>query len=528
MLAPGYVTDGQGRVVKDPNVRVQEAIALIFQTFRRTWSARQTFKWFHDQGIALPVNRARDGRVELVFQLPTLSFIGDVLRNPIYAGAYVYGRRPVEVRLVDGRPRRRQGRLRAPTEARVFIADHHEGYIDWAMYEEHRRRLRRNTLRHEHAEGTGAIRAGLGLLARLLRCGRCGRKLHVRYWGKHGTAARYLCLGDFPAGGRYCVGIGGSTVDRRITEEVLRVLSPLGLRASLEAVEQLRLTDSARRAALVRQLEEAEYEAGRAFEQYNAVDARHRLVAAELERRWNVALEEVARLRATLAELEQAVPVLSDDERTAVLALGDDFAAVWASAACPPELKKKILRTVFEEIIVTHDEVSDTLSFVLHWVGGTHTALTMPKPRSGAGQPTALEDLELIRRRAVRYGDDQIAGVLNKLGRRTGKGRRWNQERVATARRNHDIPGHTRATPDPEILSLGRAAKDFQVSDTTIKRLVASGLLMVEQVAPWAPWEIRRADLDAEPIRGILDHLRRTGELVLPGDMSAAQPALFQ
>ena len=217
ILAPGYVTDGSGKVVKDPNLRVQEAIALIFQTFRQTWSARQTFKWFHDQGIELPVNRARDGRIELMFQLPTLSFIGDVLHNPIYAGAYVYGRRPVEVRLVEGRPRRRQGRLRPLTEARVFIADHHEGYIDWAMYEEHQQRLRGNSLRQEGDEGTGAIRAGLGLVARLLRCGRCGRKLHVRYWGKHGTAARYLCHGDFPAGGQYCLGFGGSTVDRRIS-----------------------------------------------------------------------------------------------------------------------------------------------------------------------------------------------------------------------------------------------------------------------------------------------------------------------
>jgi DNA invertase Pin-like site-specific DNA recombinase len=527
-LAPGYVTDGQGKVVKDPNVRVQEAIALIFQTFRRTWSARQTFKWFHDQDIALPVNRARAGHVDLVFQLPTLSFISDVLRNPIYAGAYVYGRRPTEVRLVEGRLRRRQGRERPPAEARVFIADHHEGYIDWAMYEEHRRRLRRNTLRHERAEGTGAIRAGLGLLTRLLRCGRCGRTLHVRYYGQRGTAARYLCHGDFPAGGRYCLGIGGSAVDRRITQEVLGVLSPLGVRASLQAVEELGLKDSARRDALGRQLEEAEYAARRAFEQYNAVDARHRLVAGELERRWNAALEEVDRLRAMGSELEKAVPVLSEAERAAVLALGDDFAAVWDSAACPPELKKKILRTVIEEIIVTHDEASDTLSFVLHWAGGTHTALTMPKPRSGGGQPTALEDLELIRRMAVRYGDDQIAGVLNKLGRRTGKGRRWNQERVATARRTHDIPGRTRATTDPEILSLGRATREFQVSDTTIKRLVTSGVLTVDQVAPWAPWEIRRADLEAEPIRRILEHLRRTGELVLPGGTSAAQPSLFQ
>lgn len=211
-----------------------------------------------------------------------------------------------------------------------------------------------------------------------------------------------------------------------------------------------------------------------------------------------------------------------------MLALGAHFAEVWESAACPPELKKKILRTVLEEIIVTYDEATDTLSFVMHWAGGAHTALTMPKPRSGVGQPTALEDLELIRRLAVRYGDDEIARVLNKLGRRTGKGKRWNQERVHTARRNHDIAGQPRATPDPEVLSLGRAAKEFQVSDTTIKRLVTAGLLKIEQVAPWASWEIRRADLEAEPIRSTIERLRRTGELVLPGVTSTVQPALFQ
>ena len=528
ILPPGYVTDGTGKVVKDPNVRVQEAMALIFRTFRETWSIRQTFKWFHAQGIELPVTRKRDGRVEVVFQLPTHSFIGHVLRNPIYAGAYVYGRRPVELTLVDGRPRKRHGRLRPPTDARVFIPDHHDGYIDWATYEEHQRMMRRNSLRHEREEGTGGVRAGHGLLARLLRCGRCGRKLHVWYWGKHGTAARYLCVGDFPAGGRYCVGFGGATVDRRIGEEVVRVLSPLGVRASLEALEQRRVTDAARREALARQLEQAEYEARRAFEQYHAVDARNRLVAAELERRWNVALEHVERLRSALAELEQATPALSEEERVTVRTLGERFADVWHSPACPPELKKKIVRTVLDEIIVTHDDATDTLRFTLHWAGGTHTALEMPKPRSGVGQATALEDLELIRRMAGRYGDDEIARVLNKLGRRTGKGKRWSQERVATARRNHEIPGQTRATQDPEILSLGRAAKEFQTSDTTIKRLVASGLLTVEQVAPWAPWEIRRADLEAEPIRGILEHLRRTGELVLPGMESAAQPSLFQ
>src|SRR5207249_9550956 len=137
-------------------------------------------------------------------------------------------------------------------------------------------------------------------------CGRCGRRLYVRYWGKAGTVARYLCTGDFGAdGGSYCLGYGGATVDRRFGEEIVRVLSPLGVRASLEAIDQLGARDHERRQVLARQLEQLEYETARAAEQYNAVDARNRLVACELERRWNIKLEETERVRTSLAELDE-------------------------------------------------------------------------------------------------------------------------------------------------------------------------------------------------------------------------------
>ena len=138
-----------------------------------------------------------------------------------------------------------------------------------------------------------------------------------------------------------------------------------------------------------------------------------------------------------------------------------------------------------------------------------------------------MEALEIIRRMAVRHGDDQIASVLNRLGYSTGKGKRWNQNRVATARRNHSITGQKRALPDPERISLNEAARLCGVSHRSIERLVEAGLLKREQAAPRAPWEIRRADLDAEPVRSILERLRRTGKLVLQGGRTENQPALF-
>jgi hypothetical protein len=152
-----------------------------------------------------------------------------------------------------------------------------------------------------------AVRAGQGLLTGLLRCGRCGRKLHVRYWGKSGTAARYLCPGDYAAGGRYCQAFGGSTVDKRFGAEVLDALSPLGMEVSLRALTRTSSEGDERRQALARQLEQLTYEAARAFEQYDEVDPRNRLVASELERRWNAKLEEVERVREAMEEPDPCV-----------------------------------------------------------------------------------------------------------------------------------------------------------------------------------------------------------------------------
>ena len=527
LLPAGYARDTAGQVVKDPDVRAQEAMALVFAKFRDTWSMRQTFKWFHSQEIELPVYKSRGRRRGIVWQLPTLSFIGNVLRNPFYAGAYYYGRRPTETVLLDGKLVKRTGRVRRPEECRVFIRDHHEGYIDWHTYEENQRMIRRNALNLERDESVAAVRSGQGLLVGLLRCGRCGRKLHVRYWGRRGTAGRYTCKGDYAAGGKYCLAFGGATVDRRFGEEVLRVISPLGMEASLKAIDELSTSDDARRQALERQVEQLDYEAQRAFEQYNEVDPRNRLVAAELERRWNEKLEEVEKARAAVAELARQVRPLSAEDRDTLLALGEHFAAVWSSDHCPMETKKKIVRTVVEEVIADLDEETQRLRFIVHWKGGTHTQFEMDKPRSGAGHKTSMEAVEIIRRMAMRYGDDQIAAVLNRLGHRTGKGKRWNEHRVATARRTYSVAGQRRAAADPEILSLTGAAKYVGVSETTIKRLVASGRLNKEQLVPYAPWEIQRSDLDSEPVRHIIQHLHQTGKLLLEGSHSENQPTLF-
>jgi hypothetical protein len=529
-LPVGYALDALGKVVFHPDQRVCEAIYLVFTKFRERWSVRQTFQWFRDHDVELPANPIQGTR--LVWKIPTQSLIRDILCNPFYAGAYVWGRRPVGTLLVEGRLEKRQGATRRAEECRVFIPAHHVGYIDCSTYEENQRMIRRNSVSWQADESMSGIRAGQGLLVGLLRCLHCGRKLHVRYWGRRGTNARYLCKGDYDDGGQYCVGFGGASVDHRLSQELLKVISHLGVDASLRAIEELSAGDAAQRAVLSSKLEQLEYEAKKAFEQYDAVDARNRLAAAELERRWNEKLEEIGTVKERLASLNEERHSLSVDEEARIRQMGEDFAEVWQSDRCPPTLKKMIFRTAVEEIIVRTDTEKKTLEFTIHWKGGAHTQrahtqLVMERPRPVTEIATPMEALEIIRRMAVRHGDDQIASVLNRLGYSTGKQKRWNQNRVATVRRNYSIPGQKRALPDPDRVSLSEAARICGVSHRTIERLAEAGLLKREQAAPRATWEIRRADLNAEPVQNILKRLFRTGKLVLQGGCAKNQTALF-
>ena len=195
------------------------------------------------------------------------------------------------------------------------------------------------------------------------------------------------------------------------------MIAPLGVEASLRALEELSAGGAAQRAALSSKLEQLAYEAKKAFEQYDAVDARNRLAASELERRWNEKLEEIEAVKQRLSSLDAQRYSLSPEEEIRIRSMGDRFAGVWQSNHCPPTLKKMIFRTAIEEIIVQTDQDKKTLELVIHWKGGVHTQLATERPRSATETATPVEALEIIRRMAVRYGDDQIASVLRQRWR---------------------------------------------------------------------------------------------------------------
>lgn len=526
-LPPGYKWDETGKIVKDPSQRIQDAIKLVFKKFREIQSVRQTFLWFHSQNIELPVTKERAGQKEVVWQLPKKGFIKSILDNPLYAGVYIWGRDFTKIDYIEGRIVKRRVRRGDAKQARVFIENNHEGYIDMEAYEENQKMIRKNCLLDRVGERVGAAREGQGLLGGILRCGRCGRKFYVAYYGKSGTAARYICRGDYESGGKYCLAFGGSTVDKKFSKELLRVISPYGMEASIEAARILSVKEEERTKIIEQKIQQLEYEATIAFEQYNEVDPRNRLVAAELERRWDEKLEEVEEAKRELYKIEKEQYDVTEEEKRKIADLGERFQEVWESEYCPVSLKKKIIRTVIDEVIVNLDEPDQMLKFIIHWKGGCHTEFEMPKPPAGVGQKTSMEDLEIIRKMAGRYGDDEIARVLNKLGRKTATGKRWSEYRVRTIRGKYTISGHIRTPEDPEILTLGRAARYLNISRSTIKRLVATGMLERKQVAPWAPWEIKRSDLDSERIQRIIKTLRKTGKLKIKGVDSKDQQYLF-
>jgi DNA invertase Pin-like site-specific DNA recombinase len=524
-IAPGYVRDGM-RLVKDPNLRVQEAIALVFEKFLELGSIRQAYCWFLENGIEVPINKSVGGKVVITWRLPAKTFIPYVLRNPVYAGAYAYGRRFVESTVEGGAIKKRQRGPRPAEQAKILIKGTHEGYISWETYARVQAVTAHNGTNFQAEEATLAARDGSGLLTGLLRCARCGHKLHVRYWGRQGTTPRYLCPGDFQSNGRYCIGFGGSRVDQLIGDEVCALLSPQGVRASLTALEKADAEGGQHVKALERQLQQAQYEADRAGAQYDLCDPNNRLVADTLEQRWNEKLAKVTELSRVLEVETHEQHTLTAADRQAILGLGARFGEVWNDPRCDSRLKKRLVRAVIKEIIIDIDAEQQQLKLVVHWHGGAHTQLMLPRPLSAAkAHKTAEEDSALIERLAVRYSDAEIARVLSKQGRKTGKGNRWTQTSVALVRRKSGIkPAPPR---DPNLLNLLQAQKYLDVSDSTLLKLIERQVLRATQLAPSAPFEINKADLDSEPVASIIKGLKTTGRLILKGRPLDTQTDLF-
>jgi DNA invertase Pin-like site-specific DNA recombinase len=507
----GFLRTRDDRVELDPDQRIQQAIQLVFQQFRATGSARQTLLWFRQEQIDLPaIEYGPFGRA-VVWKLPVYNAVHHILTNPIYAGAYAFGRTRTQTTVVAGRARKRHGIAVPRDQWTVLLQDHHDGYITWREYEAIQRQISENA----YMEGRmtrGASREGAALLAGLLRCRRCGRRLHVAYGGRRAGVSRYTCRGaHLNHGTAWCISFGGLALERAVETVVLALMQPAALDAALAAAAQASAAHAEERKHYTLRVEQARYETERARRQYDSVDPGHRLVAAELERRWNTALDSLAAAEQALTKFDtDASEAAQAADPAALRALASDLPGVWNDPRADARVKKRIVRTLIEEILVDVNDEAGLIQAVVRWTGGQHSALSVQKRKTGQHRyRTDADAITLIRELSRMLPDAQIAGVLNRLGLRTAKGLGWTRNRVCIVRNHEHIPVHDPAQATQEgWLTMDACAAKVGVSVTVIRKLIDRKILPAQQVVAHAPWMIRASDLGLSEVAQYINRVR--------------------
>ena len=513
----GYIKSADQRMEKDPDRRVQRAIELLFDKFFELGSARQALMWFIEHGLDFPAKRNGPGGWETWWRRPAYQTVFNILSEPNYAGAYAYGRTETRTQVVNGAARKM--RARKPLEKwGVLLQDQHEGYISWEQFERIQKMLSDNGSRFFQAGTRGAPKKGPALLAGMLRCRRCGRKLMVDYSGRNATIPRYCCTrGRLDNGDAKCIGLGGVAVDEAVSREILQVVRPCAIDAAVLAITDANSRQETLTEALLLELKATRYESERAWRQYDAIDPENRLVADELERRWNTALEKARQAEVRVEQAEtQTCQDSPDPER--LTGLEQQLQQAWNNPDIDVRLKKRILRTLIEEIVVDIDEAASEVALVIHWKGGVHSELRVRRRRRGQNSAHTNPDIIDVVRVLTRVcKDEAIAGYLTRNGLLTGRGNRWTKERVASLRSKRKIPRHTKENQRKGgWLNLSQAAAYMGVTMKTMRRAVDRETVAALHPLPDGPWIFEESELD------------RTKNLITVGPDAPAGPPTDQ
>lgn len=498
----GYDIDDLERVVLASDESVVSAIRLVFTKFDELQSARRVFSWWRQEGLKFPVRRMGLRSHPIAWLPPAYRHFLSTLHNPVYAGAYAFGRHKTVRELDPADPRKVRVRRVLCKEWPVLIKDHHPGYISWEKFERNQLQVSENVQMkaRDDANHRGPAREGMGLLQGLVRCGQCGRAMIVNYGGGSAPArARTLQYRCYPAhrknGGKECQLVGGRRVDDVVVRAFFDVAKGAGAEAGALAGASVQKQNEETEIAWRAQIERAEYEAQRAERQFHAVEPENRLVARTLEARWNACLRNVDELRAKAAAGRTQRRPLTELEVARAHRLGADLERVWQAPTTGNVDRKQLLRAVIEEVQLRSLEKHYAVKIL--WRGGATTEHEVPRFRRGdAGaskNATTDETVQLIRKLAVELDDAQIARVLNKQGRRTGEGNPFTANRVATHRSRHKIaccPQKRARDPRQGPFNADEAASELGVTPGTIHRWLRDGILPGRQAAPAAPWQI--------------------------------------
>jgi predicted DNA-binding transcriptional regulator AlpA len=496
-LPVGFVWgEAEGEVLFHPDEAVVAAIRSVFERFAEFGSARRVWLWLRSEAPSFPLQDGPAGQIRWV--APTYTAIHHILTNPVYAGAYAYGKSRCE-RYVDERGAVKKRMRRLPMEQwSVLIREHHAGYIDWETFEANQKRLHSNTRPGPHRKG-GIVREGSALLQGIGVCGHCGRRLSTHYRGRNSTPG-YHCAGKDIVEGRglYCLNVGGVAIDEAIANAFLEAVTPAAVEAMKRAVEQARGDHDAVLAQWRLEIERLRYEAEKAERRYRAVEPENRLVARGLETEWESKLRGLAGAEAELRRRELQRPAtISAEQLCRLQALSAELGQLWRAATTTDRDRKELLRTILEEVVLNLKRAAGHAHLILRWRGGAITTLDVPVPRFRPQGPRTDEDsLSLLRRLAALYPDEVIAGILNRQGRKTATGERFTANHVGNLRRYRGIPRFQPPAEPPtgELVSIRKAAQILGMNTSSIHRWLADGFIAGEQATPGAPWQIRITD----------------------------------
>ena len=497
----GLVYDAEGRIVFDPDEEVRHTIRLIFDLFEQSGSALAVVQHFADDHLRCPTRLwggARHG--ELAWGALSHGRVLAVLHNPGYAGAYVYGRTKTRGLCLPGEDPRVKGRTRQvrPEDWPFLIPGHHPGYITWEQFGRNRQRLDENrTVRDE--DRRGALREGVALLQGIVRCGRCGRRMSVRYL-KAGAIPSYTCNSIHSHyAGATCQSMRGDGIDDAVARAFLEAMRPAQLEVSMAALDRI----AAQARQLDRQwqltLERARYEAELARRRFLVVDPENRLVGRTLEREWNEKLAEVERLERDAAlRPPLSARLVRPEERRRILALAQDLPTIWEAPTTCQTDRKQLLGYLIKDVTICRGET--TIRVAIRWQTEACTELEVPRPkRSYEARRTDPAVVERVRALAPARTDSQIAALLNQEGHRSGTNRPFTADKVQWIRYAHTIPSGCpegpSACPDGHR-GDGRctarvAAEQLNVNISTIAAWCRSGRLDSIQAMPHGPRWIR-------------------------------------
>jgi len=522
----GFCYDQQGHTIKDPDQEVRGAVNLVFRLFRETGSGFGVMQRFAESALRFPKRSyggAWDGKI--IWGRLTHRRVLSMLRNPSYAGMYVFGRYQYRRQInPEGGVQKRIQAL-ALSDWHVTLKEHHEGYISLEEFFENQERLEKNRTNGEETLLAGPAREGLALLQGLLLCGSCGHALTVRYTGNGGIYPCYLCnrLRRNGLASKDCMSFRCDLLDAAIAEEVLKALQPAEIELALAALAELESRDRSISRQWQMRLERAEYEAALAERRYQEVDPSQRLVAGTLERRWNDALLQLEDLKTQAAEfLRQQARVASPEQKAKVLALARDLPRVWHAPTTQAKDRKRMLRLLIKDITVEKPLLPKQLLAHIRWQGGACSDIRVQLPLNIADRvryPAAV--VERVRHLARRLADGQIADRLNQEGQVSALGKPFTASIIQWIRYRYQIP---RAVLErPEERTVHQVAERFRVSPNVVYYWIDRGVIQARRLNAGSPYWITLNETDEQKLQ---DWVRNSSRIQMTSSTRLEERAL--